>query len=82
MASENSVDRFMQSLQNAIERPIIVNDHAMVVGASLGFSIFPRDAKDATKLLRIADQRMYALKKRPVQTAVSGSGVVTTVQQA
>jgi diguanylate cyclase len=41
----------------------------MVVGASFGFAMYPGDAKDATKLLRLADQRMYALKRRPVYSA-------------
>jgi diguanylate cyclase (GGDEF)-like protein len=81
MSSEGAVERFVKSLQNAIERPIMVNDQAMVVSASLGFSIYPRDAKDATKLLRVADQRMYALKRRPVQPAQLAP-VVSTVQQA
>jgi len=81
MGSESSVERFVNSLQNAIERPITVNDQAMVVSASLGYSIFPNDAKDATKLLRVADQRMYALKRRPVQTAQLGRGV-GSVQEA
>jgi diguanylate cyclase (GGDEF)-like protein len=81
MSSESAVERFVKSLQNAIERPIMVNDQAMVVSASLGFSIYPRDAKDATKLLRVADQRMYALKRRPVQPAQLAP-VVSTVQQA
>ena len=81
MASESSVERFVQSLQNAIERPIMVNDSAMLVSASLGFAIYPRDAKDATKLLRVADQRMYAVKRRPVQAAQLSS-VVGSVQEA
>jgi diguanylate cyclase (GGDEF)-like protein len=81
MASETSVERFVKSLQSAIERPIMVNDSAMIVSASLGFSIYPRDAKDATKLLRVADQRMYSLK-RPVHSAQLSGAVVSTAQQA
>jgi diguanylate cyclase (GGDEF)-like protein len=75
MANEGSVQRFTDSLQSAIERPITVNDQAMVIGASFGFSIYPRDAKDATKLLRLADQRMYHLKKRAVQPVQIGNGL-------
>jgi len=81
MANEASVDRFVNSLLSAIERPITVNDQAMVVSASLGSAIFPRDAKDATKLLRVADQRMYAAKRRPVKQAQLGS-VVSSVLEA
>jgi diguanylate cyclase len=81
MANENSAERFVGSLQSAIERPIMVNDQAMVVSASIGFAVYPRDAKDANKLLRIADQRMYGSKRRPVQPAQLPSGV-SSVQQA
>ena len=74
MAGEGSVERFTDSLQSAIERPMTINDQAMVVGASFGFAIYPRDAKDATKLLRLADQRMYQLKRRSARPAEIGSG--------
>jgi predicted signal transduction protein with EAL and GGDEF domain len=36
----------------------------MIVSASMGMAIYPDDADDSIKLLRIADQRMYALKQR------------------
>lgn len=81
MGSEGAVERFVTSLENAVERPITVNDQAMVVSASIGFAVYPRDAKDATRLLRIADQRMYALKRRPVQSTRAPS-VVSSVQEA
>jgi diguanylate cyclase (GGDEF)-like protein len=66
MTNEGAVERFTDSLRTAIERPMTINEKAMVVGASFGFAIYPRDAKDSTKLLRLADQRMYHLKKRGV----------------
>jgi GGDEF domain-containing protein len=50
----------------------------MTVNASFGFAMYPSDAKDATKLLRLADQRMYFLKKRPVRAAQIGNGVVAS----
>ena len=46
----------------------------MSLSASLGSAMYPNDAKDATKLLRVADQRMYFLKKRPVQPAQIAAG--------
>jgi len=63
------VERFTEALRVAIERPMMVNDLPLAVGASFGFAMYPGDAKDATKLLRLADQRMYALKRRPVYAA-------------
>ena len=38
----------------------------MVVTASLGVAIYPEDAPDEAGLLRVADQRMYLLKRKPV----------------
>ena len=43
----------------------MVEGQSMIVSASLGMAVYPDDADDSIKLLRIADQRMYALKQRP-----------------
>ncbi|HEY5056561.1 MAG TPA: GGDEF domain-containing protein [Acidobacteriaceae bacterium] len=69
MPNAGAVERFTDALRTAIERPVLVNDMPLSVGASFGFAMYPGDAKDATKLLRLADQRMYALKRRPVYAA-------------
>jgi diguanylate cyclase (GGDEF)-like protein len=66
MPDANAVERFTDSLRSAIERPILIHEKPLSVDASFGFAMYPSDAKDATKLLRLADQRMYFLKKRPV----------------
>jgi len=75
MATESSVQRFADSIRSAIERPMIVNGQPMMVSASIGIAMYPDDANDATKLLRLADQRMYGLKKRPVQIAHIDTGL-------
>lgn len=56
-------------IQTSIRRPIFVNGQQYIVTASLGIAIYPDDADDATKLLSIADQRMYAFKQRPTPPA-------------
>jgi diguanylate cyclase (GGDEF)-like protein len=60
-----SLDHFVESVRSALERPILVEGQSMIVSASMGMAIYPDDADDSIKLLRIADQRMYALKRRP-----------------
>jgi diguanylate cyclase (GGDEF)-like protein len=80
MANPHSVERFVESLRSAIERPIMINGHSMMVSASLGIATYPEDAKDATKLLRLADQRMYVLKKKPVQPAQIAAGIAAMPQ--
>jgi diguanylate cyclase len=72
MPNASAVERFTDSIRSAIERPIMVNDKPLVIGASFGFAMYPNDGKDATKLLRLADQRMYFLKKRPMHPAQLG----------
>jgi diguanylate cyclase len=62
---DQSLDHFMESVRSALDRPILVEGQSMIVSASLGMAIYPDDADDSIKLLRIADQRMYALKRRP-----------------
>jgi diguanylate cyclase (GGDEF)-like protein len=74
MANEGTVERFVESIRMAIERPILVNGQTMSLTASMGSAIYPNDARDQTKLLRVADQRMYYLKKRPVQSARIAAG--------
>ena len=69
MPNDSAVERFTEALRTALERPVLVNDMPLAVGASFGFAMYPGDARDATKLLRLADQRMYALKRRPVYAA-------------
>jgi diguanylate cyclase (GGDEF)-like protein len=62
---DQTLDHFMASVRCALEKPILVEGQSMIVSASMGMAIYPDDADDSIKLLRIADQRMYALKHRP-----------------
>jgi diguanylate cyclase (GGDEF)-like protein len=75
MPNANAVERFTDSIRSAIERQMTIGEKPMAVGASFGFAMYPNDAKDATKLLRLADQRMYFLKRRPVGTAQIAASV-------
>jgi diguanylate cyclase (GGDEF)-like protein len=75
MPNASAVERFTDSIRSAIERPMMIHEKSTVVGASFGFAMYPNDARDATKLLRLADQRMYVLKKRPVRPAEIAAGV-------
>jgi diguanylate cyclase (GGDEF)-like protein len=73
MPNANAIERFTDSIRSAIERQMMIGDKPLTVGASFGYAMYPNDAKDATKLLRLADQRMYFLKKRPVGTTLTAS---------
>ncbi len=62
---DQTLDHFMESVRSALDEPMLVDGHTMTISASLGMSVYPDDAADSIQLLRVADQRMYALKQRP-----------------
>lgn len=64
---ERSVQFFEDAIQEAVERPMVVDGHPVRMTASLGVAIYPDDATDASKLLKIADQRMYRLKHKALR---------------
>ena len=71
LADHRSIGHRIDAIQCALERPILLAGRPTTVSASLGSAIYPQDAQDAATLLRLADQRMYALKARPVSRAPS-----------
>ena len=73
---DQTLDHFMESVRGAMEKPLIIEGRSMTVSASLGMAIYPDDAEDSIKLLRVADQRMYALKQRPELSPKGVKGVV------
>jgi diguanylate cyclase len=79
---DEKLEHFKESVRSALERPILVEGQSMVVSASLGMAIYPDDADDSIKLLRIADQRMYALKQRPEFSPKAAANMRATVSDS
>jgi diguanylate cyclase (GGDEF)-like protein/PAS domain S-box-containing protein len=52
-----------QKIITAIEKPILLQDHEVSIGASIGIAIYPEDAGDSSALLRHADIAMYHAKQ-------------------
>ena len=78
-----SMEHFVESVRRAVERPIVIDGRTMIMTASLGVSIYPDDAHDSVRLLRIADQRMYESKRRPsVAAPKSVAGITASVGEA
>ena len=48
----------------ALAAPFAVENHQLYVSASIGVSVYPRDARDARTLTRSADTAMYHAKSR------------------
>ena len=53
-----------QRLLGAICAPIELPDGPVVIGASIGVSLFPEHGPDGATLLHCADEAMYAVKRR------------------
>jgi len=64
LGNVNDVERIVQRLLEAIATPIDCFGHELVVSASVGVALFPRDGEDVDSLLRKADLAMYAAKAK------------------
>ena len=58
------IEQLVARLRELVTTAIDFDGLALKVGASIGVAIFPDDATSSTKLLKIADQRMYDDKQR------------------
>lgn len=73
VVDREAVDRLSEAIQEVVQRPIVVDGRTLTVSACVGIALFPHDGQDATKLLRIADHRMYTFKQRPAQREMAGA---------
>ncbi len=64
LSEGSSINRFVEAIRAAVERPMLIEGQPLTVSASLGLAIYPDDAVDPIRLVRVADQRMYAFKHR------------------
>jgi diguanylate cyclase (GGDEF)-like protein/PAS domain S-box-containing protein len=52
-----------EKLLRAFDEPFVLNDHEVVIGASLGISLYPSDGEDSETLLRHADDAKRRAKR-------------------
>jgi diguanylate cyclase (GGDEF)-like protein len=64
MDQEHEARRVAQALLDRFGRRMQVGDHSIDLGVSIGISLYPRDAFDATELIQRADEAMYLSKHR------------------
>jgi diguanylate cyclase (GGDEF)-like protein len=62
IADEQQAAMVADRMLKAIADPITVNDRELVLSASIGIALYPRDAGDAEGLTRCAEQAAYAAK--------------------
>ncbi len=59
----DSASMLRRLIRRALEKPFWIEDRQLEISASLGLSVYPDDASEASRLLHIADQRMYVRKR-------------------
>ena len=60
--SDENIDKIAEKIIHEVERPITYLEHEITVGASIGVSFFPNDARDIEVLVSHADAAMYVAK--------------------
>jgi diguanylate cyclase (GGDEF)-like protein/PAS domain S-box-containing protein len=58
-----AVAKVAEGLLAALEEPFHVDGHEVMVGATIGISLYPEHAEAAAELVRMADMAMYAAKR-------------------
>jgi diguanylate cyclase (GGDEF)-like protein len=61
--SEDAALQIVATLEHAFDTPFDIDGRPFLVRASVGLSLFPRDAQDARTLLASADEAMYRVKQ-------------------
>jgi diguanylate cyclase (GGDEF)-like protein/PAS domain S-box-containing protein len=51
-----------ERIQRALGKPLLINQHTLSIGASVGASVYPDDGDDLEMLMKYADGAMYDVK--------------------
>lgn len=55
--------RLATKIEQLMEEPFMINEHAIAISASAGFAAFPGDTESVNDVIQLADSRMYARKR-------------------
>jgi predicted signal transduction protein with EAL and GGDEF domain len=68
-----------------LDQPLLIGEHTVQIGASVGIAVFPEDARDMESLCIAADLRMYNIKHGAAEgdpvPAFSTAGSFPSLQQ-
>ncbi|HVA54302.1 MAG TPA: EAL domain-containing protein [Gammaproteobacteria bacterium] len=67
--AEATAMRAAEVLRDSLIQPFIINHHELVVGTSIGVTLFPNEKVDVTGLFRQADLALYSAKAAGRNTA-------------
>jgi len=62
LSGEDNLAQLTERVLQAVAQPVTVDSHELVVTASLGIAVYPRDADNAQALIQNADIAMYRAK--------------------
>jgi len=63
LASPDDIDPIVENLLTSFEQPFIIDEHKLLLTASIGISIFPDNGVGVDELLKNADTAMYKSKE-------------------
>ena len=61
--SNSHLGRIAEKVIREVEKPIMLNNNEVSIGASIGIALYPEDAANSSELLRNADVAMYHAKQ-------------------
>jgi len=59
------IENTINKIHELVEQPIALSDHLVSIQVSIGWSVFPTEAMTYSRLIDIADARMFSGKKNP-----------------
>ena len=80
LSSTDDAVQLAQRIINDIAVPIPYRQHSIIVGASIGISLFPDHSEEIKVLLQIADAAMYSAKKAGKNGFALGSRNAVSIQ--
>ena len=60
---ESGISQQCQKLINAMKKPFLIDGHELLLGASIGISLFPDTAKEAQSMINQSDMAVYQAKR-------------------
>jgi len=63
LKNDIAFERIMQRMLDAVAKPMIIEGNSLQVAISIGYAVFPDEAKSYNELYQIADKKMYEYKK-------------------
>ena len=63
LKTDTYVEEIAERIKKALKKPFIYNEESLIIGASIGISIFPEHGEDTDTLVNNADLAMYKVKE-------------------